>query len=50
MDETLDRLVHLASEAERARREVRAADDQRLDVLHRYFDDVAGKDGKDPPS
>jgi hypothetical protein len=49
MDETLDRLVHLAGEAERARREVREADDQRLKVLHRYFDDVAGPEGKRPP-
>jgi hypothetical protein len=46
MDETLDRLVHLAGEAEQARREVREADDQRLKVLHRYFDDVAGPEDK----
>ena len=38
VDETLDRLVQIAAEAEQARAEVRAADDQRLQVLHRYFD------------
>lgn len=42
MDETLDRLVQIGGEAERARREVRKADDQRLQVLHRYFDGVVG--------
>jgi len=47
MDETLDRLVQIAGEAERARLEIREADDQRLRVLHRYFDDVAGE--KDRP-
>ena len=41
-DETLDRLVQIAGEAERARQEIREADDQRLRILHRYFDDVAG--------
>lgn len=47
-DETLDRLVQIAGEAERARREIREADDLRLRVLHRYFDDVAGgRDGGD---
>ena len=45
MDETLDRLVQIAGEAERARLEIREADDQRLRVLHRYFDDVAGSRG-----
>lgn len=50
MDETLDRLVQIAGEAERARLEIREADDQRLRVLHRYFDDVAGgrDSGADP--
>lgn len=48
MDETLDRLVQIAGEAEQARREIRDADDQRLRVLHRYFDDVAGG-GDDRP-
>lgn len=43
MDETLDRLVHIAGEAEKARLEIREADDQRLRVLHRYFDDVSGR-------
>ncbi|WP_205479641.1 hypothetical protein [Sphingomonas arenae] len=38
VDETLGRLVQIAAEAEQARAEVRAADDQRLQVLHRYFD------------
>ena len=42
IDETLDRLVQIGREAERARREVREADDRRLQVLHRYFDGVAG--------
>ncbi len=44
MDETLDRLRQLGGEAERARREVRDADDRRLHVLHRYFDNVAESD------
>lgn len=45
MDETLARLEQIGAEAERARREVREADDRRLQVLHRYFDGVApGKD------
>lgn len=42
IDSTLDTLVQIGSEAERARREVREADDRRLQVLHRYFDGVAG--------
>lgn len=41
MDETLARLDQIGAEAERARREVREADDRRLHVLHRYFDGVA---------
>lgn len=41
-DETLGRLAQIATEAARARTEVRAADDQRLQVLHRYFDNVVG--------
>ena len=40
--ETLDRLIQIGPEAEHARREIRQADDQRLQVLHRYFDNVAG--------
>jgi hypothetical protein len=44
VDETLDRLIQIGTEAEHARREVRQADDQRLQVLHRYFDTVAGGD------
>ncbi|MDQ3483548.1 MAG: hypothetical protein M3448_09125 [Pseudomonadota bacterium] len=42
MDETLDRITQIGAEAERARLEIRRADDQRLQVLHRYFDDVVG--------
>lgn len=38
VDETLDRLLQIGAEAEQARAEVRSADDQRLQVLHRYFD------------
>ena len=38
VNETLDRLVQIGAEAEQARTEVRSADDQRLQVLHRYFD------------
>lgn len=48
LDETLDRLVQLAGEAERARQEIREADDRRLSTLHRYFDGVAGS-GEDRP-
>lgn len=48
MDETLDRLVQIGGEAERARREVRKADDQRLQVLHRYFDGMVGDSDKRP--
>ena len=44
VDETLARLTQIGAEAEQARREVRAADDQRLQVLHRYFDGVTEKD------
>lgn len=51
IDETLARLEQLGAEAERARRDVREADDRRLQVLHRYFDGVAGeRDGRAPPS
>lgn len=50
LDETLDRLVQLAGEAERARLEIREADDQRLRVLHRYFDGVAGNGRDRPPT
>jgi len=38
VNETLERLAQIGAEAEQARAEVRAADDQRLEVLHRYFD------------
>jgi hypothetical protein len=41
MAETLERLVQIGNEAERARLEIREADDQRLKVLHRYFDGLA---------
>lgn len=41
LEETLGRLSQLGEEAERAREEVRAADDRRLQTLHRYFDGVA---------
>lgn len=50
LDQTLDRLVQLAGEAERARQEVREADDQRLRTLHRYFDGVAGSSEDRPRS
>jgi hypothetical protein len=43
VEETLERLVHIGGEADSARREIRRADDQRLQVLHRYFDNVAGR-------
>ena len=49
IDQTLARLGQLGEEAESARRAVRAADDRRLDVLHRYFDDVAPGDGGRQP-
>ena len=49
IDETLDTLNQIGTEAERARREVREADDRRLEMLHRYFDGVAGEDGPKPP-
>jgi len=49
IDETLDTLNQIGAEAERARREVRDADDRRLEMLHRYFDGVAGEDGPQPP-
>ena len=49
LDETLDRLVQIAGEAERARQEVREADDLRLRTLHRYFDGVAGSAEDRPP-
>lgn len=48
LDETLDRLVQIAGEAERARLEVRQADDRRLQTLHRYFDDVSGRNESRP--
>lgn len=48
--ETLDRLVQIGNEAERARREIREADDQRLKVLHRYFDDVTATGNEDRDS
>lgn len=51
IDETLARLAQIGTEAERARGEVREADDRRLQVLHRYFDGVAGeRGGRAPPS
>jgi hypothetical protein len=46
VDETLARLNQIGAEAERARQEVRSADDQRLKTLHRYFDGVAGERGE----
>lgn len=48
LDETLATLSRIGEEAEQARREVREADDRRLETLHRYFDGVAG-DRKDQP-
>lgn len=48
LDETLDRLVQIAGEAERARLEVREADDLRLQTLHRYFDGVSGRSESRP--
>ena len=45
---TLDKLTQIGAEAERARQEVRAADDTRLEVLHRYFDTVAPAGGQRP--
>ena len=50
VDNTLNTLVQIGSEAERARREVREADDRRLEVLHRYFEGVAGSGEDRPPS
>lgn len=51
IDDTLNTLVQIGREAERARREVREADDQRLQILHRYFDGVAGPgEDRKPPS
>lgn len=48
IDSTLDTLVQIGTEAERARREVREADDRRLQVFHHYFDGVAGpRDGQE---
>lgn len=44
VDETLGRIIQIGMEAEQARREIRQADDQRLQVLHRYFDTVTGND------
>ena len=50
IDDTLNILVQIGAEAERARREVREADDRRLQVLHRYFESVAGgSDDRAPP-
>lgn len=49
IDETLARLNQIGDEAEQARRAVREADDQRLSVLHRYFDDVAPGENRRPP-
>jgi hypothetical protein len=49
IDETLARIRQIGVEAERARGEIRAADDQQLHVLHRYFDGVAG-DSKQRPT
>ena len=48
IDDTLDTLSRIGGEAEQARREVREADDRRLETLHRYFDGVA-TDLKDQP-
>lgn len=50
VDDTLNTLVQIGTEAERARREVREADDRRLEVLHRYFDGVAGSAEDRPPT
>ena len=48
IDETLDTLARIGAEAEQARREVREADDRRLETMHRYFDGVAA-DREDQP-
>lgn len=48
IDETLARLDRIAAEAERARQDVREADDRRLQVLHRYFDGVVPGDDDRP--
>lgn len=48
IDSTLETLARLGGEAEQARREVRQADDRRLDTLHRYFDNVSEKPGDQP--
>jgi hypothetical protein len=40
IDDTLNRLVQIGTEAEQARREIREADDRHLQTLHRYFDGV----------
>lgn len=49
IDETLARLNQIGDEAEQARQIVRAADDQKLQVLHRYFDEVAPGEDRRPP-
>jgi hypothetical protein len=49
IDETLARITQIGDEAEQARRAVREADDRRLQVLHRYFDDVAPGEDRRPP-
>ena len=48
IDQTLARIRQIGVEAERARVEVRSADDQRLHVLHRYFDGVTGDSTRRP--
>ncbi len=48
MDETLDRLMQIGAEAERARVEIRAADDRQLKILHRYFDGIVGDSANRP--
>lgn len=48
IDATLEKLTRIGEEAESARREVRAADDTRLQVLHRYFDGVTGEKDRSP--
>lgn len=46
--ETLARLEQIGRDAERARREVREADDLRLKTLHNYFDSVTANSGGPP--
>lgn len=46
VDSTLRTLTQIGEEAERARREVREADDRRLETLHRYFESAVDRDAE----